>query len=704
MGMGKSVQIVGLLSVLFQKTGTKEDKKWIRMKQIQENSSRIQQGEQNKTEDKLKYFRMDSPLAVSETFHSFRHQSVNNRQIPVSNQEAAPTPEQAISFTLKEKEYLNTPPVLIVCPKSLVDNWKNEIHRWGYFSLTVLTSNLREDNMILISEHAQAKKIEILLISYSQIDKLVHHISTISYSMMILDEGHILKNEKTKLYQQIMKIKSCQCRILLTGTPIQNDLKELWCLLNMISAGRSLEKSVFTKEIEKPIKLGMSATATDATLKRATKAREELLKILDRCLLTRKKTLLQQKKERKKKVDGSREDESERDLGEKKSLQPPTPLTRKKTENNQVAQEKFGDENEEEALLKGKDEVIVLCDLSPLQQLMYKSCLASPDFDNVRYHAKRCPCGSKAQRSQCCVQYQIPYRRDQFEEKIKYVTQRQAFEIDERAVLWRQFHENCQPCSTGGRGRTGCPLCVLLPSLNKLNKISCHPMLLQADPKTMDKDKASQAEEFLTKVFPDEVIQQLGGTQRSYRLLEMRQSTELSGKMKTLREMLSYFIQHQEKTLVFSLSTQVLDLIEILVLAQGWKCLRLDGQTPVKKRQQLVDQFNQQENNSLISTKSIASASPSKSVGGMNSGNSDSLYIFLISSRAGGLGLNLNTASKVIIFDVDWNPVVDMQSQDRAYRIGQKEHVTVYRLVSKGTVEEVSFLCNLIMIYFNVLF
>jgi SNF2 family DNA or RNA helicase len=67
------------------------------------------------------------------------------------------------------------------------------------------------------------------------------------------------------------------------------------------------------------------------------------------------------------------------------------------------------------------------------------------------------------------------------------------------------------------------------------------------------------------------------------------------------------------------------------------------------------------------------------------------VFIFIISSRAGGLGLNLKAATRVIIFDVDWNPTVDMQSQDRAYRIGQTEHVVVYRLVARGTIEEVNY-------------
>jgi SNF2 family DNA or RNA helicase len=106
----------------------------------------------------------------------------------------------------------------------------------------------------------------------------------------------------------------------------------------------------------------------------------------------------------------------------------------------------------------------------------------------------------------------------------------------------------------------------------------------------------------------------------------------------------------------------------------------------MKKRQLLVDQFNR--NNNKIQDTNQKKSGASSSSGSVN--RNDNVFVFLISSRAGGLGLNLNTASKVIIFDVDWNPIIDMQSQDRAYRIGQKEHVTVYRLVSKGTIEEVS--------------
>jgi SWI/SNF-related matrix-associated actin-dependent regulator of chromatin subfamily A member 5 len=65
-----------------------------------------------------------------------------------------------------------------------------------------------------------------------------------------------------------------------------------------------------------------------------------------------------------------------------------------------------------------------------------------------------------------------------------------------------------------------------------------------------------------------------------------------------------------------------------------------------------------------------------------------SKFIFLLSTRAGGLGINLQTADTVIIYDSDWNPQADLQAQDRAHRIGQKKQVYVYRLVTQGTIEE----------------
>ncbi|XP_052090388.1 DNA excision repair protein ERCC-6-like 2 [Mytilus californianus] len=132
------------------------------------------------------------------------------------------------------------------------------------------------------------------------------------------------------------------------------------------------------------------------------------------------------------------------------------------------------------------------------------------------------------------------------------------------------------------------------------------------------------------------------------------------GKMKVLKGLLSVFYKDHSKVLVFSYSTRVLDIFEQYLMTTEYEYRRLDGSTSMKKRMALVREFNRDPN----------------------------IFIFLICTRAGGLGLNLTGANRVVIFDPNWNPTHDLQAQDRAYRIGQRRNVKVYRLISAGTIEE----------------
>jgi len=104
----------------------------------------------------------------------------------------------------------------------------------------------------------------------------------------------------------------------------------------------------------------------------------------------------------------------------------------------------------------------------------------------------------------------------------------------------------------------------------------------------------------------------------------------------------------------------LLDVLDNYLRLLGKRFLRLDGNTTRDSRQGLCDKFNQDTH----------------------------IFAFLISTLAGGTGLNLTGASKVVIFDPNWNPAHDLQAQDRAYRIGQSENVQIYRLISQGTIEE----------------
>eukprot|EP01022_Parablepharisma_sp_SALTPOND_P004350 TRINITY_DN120141_c0_g1_i1.p1 TRINITY_DN120141_c0_g1~~TRINITY_DN120141_c0_g1_i1.p1 ORF type:complete len:1326 (+),score=196.29 TRINITY_DN120141_c0_g1_i1:6098-10075(+) len=133
-----------------------------------------------------------------------------------------------------------------------------------------------------------------------------------------------------------------------------------------------------------------------------------------------------------------------------------------------------------------------------------------------------------------------------------------------------------------------------------------------------------------------------------------------SGKMELLDMMLKQLKVDNHKVLIFSQFKIMLDLIEEYLNHKSYKWLRLDGGTPPSERQKLIDSFNEDP----------------------------SYFVFLLSTRAGGLGINLAAADTVIIYDSDFNPHNDIQALSRAHRIGQKHVVMMYRLVSKDTVEE----------------
>ena len=133
-----------------------------------------------------------------------------------------------------------------------------------------------------------------------------------------------------------------------------------------------------------------------------------------------------------------------------------------------------------------------------------------------------------------------------------------------------------------------------------------------------------------------------------------------SGKLDLLQELIEEVVEGGHRALVFSQSTRVLDLVGHWFGQWGVKSLRIDGSTPALDRARLADTFN-------------ADAS---------------IHAFLLSTRAAGTGLNLVGADTVIFYDHDWNPANDAQAMDRAYRIGQTRNVTVYKLVSRGTLEE----------------
>lgn len=187
-------------------------------------------------------------------------------------------------------------------------------------------------------------------------------------------------------------------------------------------------------------------------------------------------------------------------------------------------------------------------------------------------------------------------------------------------------------------GATGSTQMSLLNIMVELKKASNHPYL-----------------------FPnaEEQYQRLAG-ERS-REATLRGLIMNSGKMVLLDKLLGRLRKDGHRVLIFSQMVRMLDILGDYLSIRGLPFQRLDGTVPAATRRIAIDHFNSPD-------------SPD--------------FVFLLSTRAGGLGINLMTADTVIIFDSDWNPQADLQAMARAHRIGQKNHVMVYRFVSKDTVEE----------------
>ncbi|KAG5554954.1 hypothetical protein RHGRI_012488 [Rhododendron griersonianum] len=134
-----------------------------------------------------------------------------------------------------------------------------------------------------------------------------------------------------------------------------------------------------------------------------------------------------------------------------------------------------------------------------------------------------------------------------------------------------------------------------------------------------------------------------------------------AGKMVLLDKLLPKLKERDSRVLIFSQMTRLLDILEDYLIYRGYQYCRIDGNTGGEDRDASIDTFNKPGSEK---------------------------FVFLLSTRAGGLGINLATADVVVLYDSDWNPQVDLQAQDRAHRIGQKKEVQVFRFCTEYTIEE----------------
>lgn len=494
---------------------------------------------------------------------------------------------QVISFFALLKERGNFGPHLVIVPSSTLENWCREFARFAP-SISVQTfyagkeerANLRQ--MLIDTRRGSSKNgtgWEVLITTYNLAqgdDKDRKFFRKMEWDTIVFDEGHVLKNFQSQRYQALLKFEA-KWRLLLTGTPLQNNLQELVSLMNFILPGMLSEKLETLRAIFK--------TKGDA-----------------------KVTLLSQER-----------------ISRAKKMMTPFVLRRRK---DQVLKD-----------LPLKTERIEWCDMTDIQRSIYHDAL---------------------QRSR------------------KTILDAECATPDESGTVTPVTNGKAVKKKTKANPRAKDKYLENSSNvLMDLRKAASHPMLfrklfddqaLTSIAKQLLKEpefkKRGAVFEYIKEdmeVMTDAELQFFCQGYKSTRKFLQDQNCYLNaGKISVLLRLLEDYRKAERKILIFSQFTQILDILQAILKLKDIKYLILTGSTAVDVRQTLVDEFTEDA----------------------------SIPVFLLSTKAGGMGINLTAASVVVMFDQDFNPHNDRQAQDRAYRIGQKRDVDVVKLISRGTIEE----------------
>ena len=201
-----------------------------------------------------------------------------------------------------------------------------------------------------------------------------------------------------------------------------------------------------------------------------------------------------------------------------------------------------------------------------------------------------------------------------------------------------------------------------LEAQNTFFNVRARQALIGTTTRGLDEDILNHKVNPLPYSYPP-MLPKPGSTKRGYTNItvpSMRRFVTDSGKLAKLDELLRELKNGGHRVLLYFQMTRMIDLMEEYLTYRNYKYCRLDGSTKLEDRRDTVLDFQQRPE----------------------------IFIFLLSTRAGGLGINLTAADTVIFYDSDWNPTIDSQAMDRAHRLGQTRQVTVYRLITRRTIEE----------------
>jgi len=466
-----------------------------------------------------------------------------------------------------EKKVLG--PFLVVAPLSTLPNWINEFKRFTPEVSVLLYHGPQPERAKL---HKQIRRpqgplsmcpVVVTSFEIAMIDR--KFLQRFQWKYLIVDEGHRIKNLNCRLVREL-KMLPTDNKLLLTGTPLQNNLAELWSLLNF------LLPEVFDdlKSFESWFDIDTLGEAESVV---ATEREQNILSMLHQIL---------------------------------------TPFLLRRLKSDVTLE------------VPPKKEIIVYAPLTAKQEAFYTAVVSKTISKMLGQEKTEAPValtssGRPKRRSRKVVDYSeasadTPYDLEKYLEKV------------------RKEHEQSSPAVLDVQSPLDAQINLKLQNILMLLKRCCnHPYLVEypLDPATQE-----------------------------FKIDE--QLVQSSGKFLILDRLLPALKKRGHKVLIFSQMTSILDILMDYCYLRGFQYSRLDGSMSYADRDENMTKFSKDPD----------------------------VFLFLLSTRAGGLGINLTAADTVIIFDSDWNPQADLQAQDRCHRIGQTKPVVVYRLVTANTIDQ----------------
>ncbi|KGO46627.1 Helicase, C-terminal [Penicillium expansum] len=525
---------------------------------------------------------------------------------------------QAISMIAFLKENNISGPFLIAAPLSTVSNWVDEFARWTPEIKTVLYHGSKDERAALRRKHMKMKDqgdmdFPVVCTSYEICMNDRKFLGQYQWRYIVVDEGHRLKNMNCKLIKELLTYNSAN-RLLITGTPLQNNISELWSLLHFLLPEVFNDLNSFEGWFDFSSVLDNKGQA-GLVEKRKRNLVTSMHAILKPFLLRRLKT------------------DVETSLPKKREYILYAPLT---PEQKDLYREIINGTGRQYLEGKALERLESKSGSSTRSQSMKRKRNGTDDATPVksaRSSGLSTPASngnnSNRRRRRSTRQSYNDLSDGEFDEHLRKLElgieeEEKKVEPSDTELEDMQRAENLKLAKKEiGQKKMQNPVLQARLACNSPHNFYWPWM-----------DESSSVDETLVSA---------------------------SGKMLLLDRLVSCLLEKGHKILIFSQFKTQLDIIEEWITTlRSWECCRIDGAIAQSDRQAQIKNFNTKKSHKL----------------------------FLLSTRAGGQGINLTAADTVIIFDSDWNPQQDLQAQDRAHRIGQTRPVIIYRLATKGTVEQ----------------